>query len=121
MMRIYLLFFVSFVLLLFAIPKNSSMRSFAQQVELKKSCSYVKLFSKKPCARKCLKHQTHSHKQNNAAGVARDCHQQVYALANEHQEEAILLFPPRPDVILPHILKHPSPVLEYDPEPPRHS
>ncbi len=120
-MRNYLLLFVSFTLLLFAMPKNSSMHSFAQQGELAKSCSYSKRFTKKACIKKCLKHQTHSGKQNNAAATATDCGQQINAVVNTLPSESILLFKSNPDFILPHIRKHLSPVLEHDPEPPRFS
>ena len=120
-MRNYLLLFVSFTLLLFTMPKNSSMRSFAQQGELAKSCSYSKRFSKKACAQKCLKHQTHSDKQNNAAATATDCNQQVYAVVNALPSEPIIIFKANPDFILPHIQNHLSPVLEHEPEPPRFS
>ncbi|WP_018477728.1 hypothetical protein [Pontibacter roseus] len=118
-MKNYLLLFVSLTLLLFATPKNDSLRSFAQQAALKKDCTYSKRFGKKPCAKKCLKHQTHSNQQNNATGIAADCSQQVYAVVNELHSELINLLSAKQDFTLPHIRKHLSPVLEYDPKPPR--
>lgn len=118
-MRLYLLFFISFALLLFSTPKSSGMRSFAQQRALGKPCAYSKPSAKKPCAKKCLKHQTHSNQQNNAAGIASDCSQQVYALVNDLQVDPIISFPAKDDFILPQLRKHLSPLLEYDPEPPR--
>lgn len=118
-MKNYLLLFVSFTLLLFAIPKSGSMRSFAQPAELTKSCSNSKGFGKKPCAKKCLKHQTHPDQQNNAAGISSDCSQQVYAVVNNLYSEPFPFFNIKLNFILPNIRKHLSPVLEYDPEPPR--
>jgi hypothetical protein len=118
-MKNYLLLFVSFTLLLFAMPKRDSLRSFAQQAALKKNCSYSNHSGKKHCAKKCLKHQTHSGDQNNAAGIASDCSQQVFAIVHDLQTESISSFTSQQDFILPHILKHHSPVLEYDPQPPR--
>lgn len=118
-MKNYLLLFVSLTLLLFAMPKNDSMRSFAQQAALKKDCQYSKRFGKKPCAKKCLKHQTHSNQQNNAAGIASDCGQQVYAVINDLPSDSFISSTPQHYFVLPHLRKHLSPVLEYDPEPPR--
>ncbi|MFD2513280.1 hypothetical protein ACFSRY_05335 [Pontibacter locisalis] len=120
-MRSYLLLFLSTLLLLFALPKNSSLRSFAQQAELKKTCSSSKRFAKKPCARKCLKHQTHSENHNNAANLVTDCSQQIYAIINSLQAKPIIYQPTKRALILPHIRKHLSPDLEHDPEPPRFS
>lgn len=120
-MKIYLLLFLSFTLLLFAMPKNSILRSFAQQRELDKSCAYSKPPGKKLCARKCLKHQTHSNQQNNAAGIAADCSQQVYAIVNALQVEPVNSFTVNPKYILAHIRKHLSPILEYEPQPPQTS
>ncbi|MFD1184797.1 hypothetical protein [Pontibacter rugosus] len=118
-MKNYLLLSLSFMLLLFALPKNSSMRSFAEQAALKKDCTYSKRFGKRPCIRKCLKHQTHSRQQNSASGVASDCSQQVYALVNTLHEMPVVFFTAKPSVVLPQLRKHLPPVLENDPEPPR--
>ncbi|WP_299762624.1 hypothetical protein [uncultured Pontibacter sp.] len=118
-MKNYLLLFVSLTLLLFTIPKNDSLRSFAQQAALKKDCKYSKHFGKKPCAKKCLKHQTHSNQENNTAGIVIDCSQQVYAIVNELPSELFISFVSPYKFILPHIRKHLAPVLEQDPEPPR--
>lgn len=115
----YLLLFVSFTLLLFTMPKNSNMRSLAQQQELNKSCANSQPSGKKRCAKKCLKHQTHSNQQENAAGIASDCSQQVYAVVNTLKSEPIISYRSEPDFILPHLRKYLSPVLEYEPEPPR--
>lgn len=118
-MKNYLLLFLSLTLLLFAIPKNGSIRSFAQQAALKKDCQYSKRFGNKPCTKKCLKHQTHSNQQSNAAGIASDCSQQVYAVVNEQPSDPLSPSSPQHDFMLPLVRKHLSPVLEYDPEPPR--
>ncbi|MFD2516136.1 hypothetical protein ACFSRY_19855 [Pontibacter locisalis] len=118
-MKYYLLLFVSLMLLLFTMPKSSSMRSFAQQAALKKGCKYSKHLGEQSCEKKCLKHQTHSNQQNNTAGVAWDCSQQVYAIVNELPSEHFISFVSPYKFILPHIRKHFAPVLEYDPEPPR--
>ncbi len=118
-MRNYLLLFASFTLLLFALPKNSSLRGFAQQVALNKSCAYSDNGVKKSCARKCIKHQTHNEQQKNAAGLAVDCSQQVYAVVNALYTAPLPSFRAKHDFILPLIRKHLSPVLEHDPEPPR--
>ncbi|MBC5994380.1 hypothetical protein [Pontibacter cellulosilyticus] len=120
-MRTYLLLFLSILLLLFALPKNSSLRSFAQQAELKKACSYSKRFVKKTCARKCLKHQTHSENQNNAANLGTDCNQQVYALVSALQAEPLIYLQAKRAFKTPLVRKHLSPDLEHDPEPPRFS
>ncbi|WP_266206195.1 hypothetical protein [Pontibacter kalidii] len=119
MMKFYLLLFISFALLLFATPKSGGMRSFEQQRALNKSCAYSKPSGKKPCAKKCLKHQTHSNQQDNPAGIVYDCSQQIYALVNDLQAELIISFTTKHDFMLPHIRKHLSPILEYDPQPPR--
>ncbi|TXK45838.1 hypothetical protein FVR03_11640 [Pontibacter qinzhouensis] len=118
-MKYYLLLFACLTLLLFVIPKSSGMRSSAQQPELKQGCKYGKRLGKKVCAKKCLKHQTHSKQQNNDTGIASDCSQQVYAVVNEQHSEPFISFTANRDFILPHIRKYLSPVLEYDPEPPR--
>lgn len=118
-MKNYLLLFVSLTLLLFTMPKSNSLRSLAQQAALKKDCQYNKHFGKKPCAKKCLKHQTHSNQGNNSTGIATDCSQQVFAVVNTLHIEPIVSFAAKHDFILPHIRKYLSPVLEYDPEPPR--
>ncbi|MBB6610530.1 hypothetical protein H7F15_05740 [Pontibacter sp. Tf4] len=118
-MRYYLLLFVSLTLLLFMMPKNDSLRSFAQQSTLKKGCTYSRHFGKKPCAKKCLKHQAHSGQQSNAAGIVIDCSQQVYAIVNELPSELFISFVSPYKFTIPHIRKHLAPVLEYDPEPPR--
>ncbi|WP_276499445.1 hypothetical protein [Pontibacter litorisediminis] len=120
-MKNYLLLFVSLTLLLFTLPKDSSMRSVAQQVALKKDCQYSKRFGKKPCAKKCLKHQIHPNQQNSAAGIATDCVQQVYAVVNELYSERFIPLSTKQSFTLPYTRKHLAPVLEYDPEPPRHS
>ena len=120
-MKSYLLLFLSTLLMLFALPKNSSLRSFAQQVELKEACSSSKRFAKKPCAKKCLKHQTHSENQNNAANLSTDCSQHIYAIINSLQAEPIIYLPAKRAIILPNTRKHLSPDLEHDHEPPRFS
>ncbi|WP_276496919.1 hypothetical protein [Pontibacter litorisediminis] len=118
-MKHYLLLFVTLTLLLFALPKSSSMRSFTQQVELKKGCRISKHFGKGPCAKKCLRHQTHSGQKDNASGIALGCSQQVYAVVNELHPESPIIFETTKAFVLPLVQKHLSPVLEYDPEPPR--
>ena len=118
-MKNFLLLMVSFTLLFFTMPKKDSVRSYAQQAEIKKDCNYSKHSGKKSCARKCLKHQTHSSEQNNTTGIAADCSQQVFAIVTELQIESIYSFTSQHDFIVPLIRKHLSPVLEYDPQPPR--
>ena len=118
-MKTYLLLFMSFTLLLFATPKNSSMRCFTKQAKLKTECAYNKRPDSKQCTKKCLKHQTHSDQQNNKSGVVTDCGQQAYAIVASLHTEPVISFRTSHDFILPHILKHRSPVIEYDPEPPQ--
>lgn len=121
-MKIYLLMFMGLMLLLFAMPKNNGERSFAQQVALKKDCKASKRIGKGSCSRKCLKHQTHSSQQNNAAGTAADCSQQLFAIVADRQEEG--QHPPftAPQPISPAAAKkHQPPHLDEDPDPPRYS
>ena len=117
-MRTYLLLFLSTLFLLFAMPKNNSMLRKTQQAELKEAGRHCKRTGKKPCPKKCLRHQTSPSQQHNA-GIATDCSQQLYAIVDLLQADTILSFTTASDYVLPHIRRHLSPVLEHEPEPPQ--
>ena len=119
MMKTYLLLFFSTLLLLFTLPKNGSVGGLAgtERAELKKTCSHKRL-GKAACTRKCLKHQSPSGQQN-AANLATDCSQQVYAIVATLPSDLLFTFPLQRATILPAPRKHLAPDLEYEPEPPR--
>lgn len=120
-MQGYLLLFVSIVFLLFGIQRSSSLYGLAdgKQGILTSSCSYSKTGLKKPCAKKCLKHQTHSIPKG-AANVATDCNQQLYAVVTVPDSNKLHSF----DVVrvtnVADIHQHlSSPYLEKEHAPPR--
>jgi hypothetical protein len=119
-MKSYLLLFFSILLLLFTLPnpdRNMSRFVVTEQAVLKKTCNSKRL-AKRTCAKKCLKHQTHS-EQQNAANFATDCSQHLYAVVAAEQFEvsfAPFAFQPAARLTLK---KHLSPHLESEPDPPR--
>lgn len=121
-MRGYLIFFFSIIFLLFTLPDRVNLGSGLPQLEqsvLKKACS-SKRQVKRTCAKKCLKHQTHSEKQN-AGHQASDCSQQYYALVAPLQPYTLpaLVFLKR--VKVAEAAMYLSPNLKAEPDPPRFS
>ncbi|MCP2044308.1 hypothetical protein [Pontibacter sp. HSC-36F09] len=86
--------------------------------ELNAATNHKKL--KRPCARKCLRHQTHSER-NTPATVLVDCGPQLYAVVDAAQSD--LLFHPATgkQSAAPSQLRYLSPHLGADPDPPRFS
>ncbi|MFD2247926.1 hypothetical protein [Pontibacter ruber] len=119
-MKTYLLLLLSTLLLLFTLPKNGlvgSSLSASEQSMIRKSCQNKRLV-KRTCAKKCLKHQTHSDQQN-AANLATDCSQQLFAVVTPLQPRLLFSLPAQPTLMLPSIRKHLSPDLVDYPKPPR--
>ena len=118
-MKAYLLLFLSSLFLLFTLPKNTNLHGVLQQHALRQSCSSGKSIGKKNCARKCLKHQTHTERKGSPAGITPDCNQQTYAILHVLQPVSTLIFPVNQGAVGAYIRSHLSPDLERDPEPPR--
>ena len=119
-MKRYLLLFLS-TLLLFALSQaGGRVGGFAcvKQQELRAGENADEPVMKRKCAKKCLKHQTHSEQQN---GAATDCSQQYYAVITEHKPaEPFYSGVPQP-ATPPADKTHQTPSLEADPDPPRFS
>ncbi|WP_158607193.1 hypothetical protein [Pontibacter oryzae] len=119
-MKNYLLLFMSTLLLLFVLPKNGS---YAQRVlgmeqrSVKTSCA-TKRPVKPTCARKCLKHQTHS-EQMPGANFASDCSQQVFAVISPQASYTMWHPLQLREIGTPASLTYLSPELKIDPEPPK--
>lgn len=75
---------------------------------------------KRPCARKCLKHQTHS-EQKTPATVLVDCGPQLYAVVDEAHTDALFQFAAGQQPAAPVRLSYLPPTLGADPDPPRFS
>lgn len=121
-MKSYLLFFLSIMLLLFTLPNQGSKVNSLPGMEqgvVKKGCTSKRLV-KRTCRKGCLKHQTHS-EQQNAANLAADCSQTIYALVTAIQEPK--LYTPRhlSPTAFPTPSKYLSPDLEAEHGPPRYS
>lgn len=122
MMR-YLLLFISTLLMLFTLSQpDTRVNSFScvKQSQLKEAINSDKHLVRRKCAKKCLRHQTHS-EQQNAATVVVDCSQPFYALVAE--TEPTFDFTPASLAVatIPADRKHLSPSLEAEPDPPRFS
>ncbi|WP_242929153.1 hypothetical protein [Pontibacter vulgaris] len=119
-MKTYLLLFLSTMFLLFGIQKSSSLPGFAdfKQGIVSQSCKYSKHGFKKPCAKKCLKHQSHS-EQKGAATTLTDCTQQAYAVVAAQQHHTFYTSVIAQSAIVTGINKHLSPYLETEHAPPR--
>ncbi|MER2996605.1 hypothetical protein [Pontibacter populi] len=119
-MKTYLLLFFSTLLLLFGIQKSSSLPGFAdfKQSLVSKSCNYSHQGFKKPCTKKCLKHQTHS-ESKSAANTVTDCTQQVYAIVSSQQLHAFYSLIIVQPAIVTNSNQHQSPYLETEHAPPR--
>jgi hypothetical protein len=122
-MKPYLLLFFSTLLMLFTLSQPGTLGyslSCVKQSELKAATKYAGHPVKRKCAKKCLKHQTHS-SQQNAATVVVDCNQQFFAVVAE-SEPAFDFLPSSLEVAtIPADKKHLSPSLEAEPDPPRFS
>lgn len=119
-MKSYLLLFFSILLLLFTLPKpdrNVSRFAGTEQAVLKKSCNSKRL-ARRTCAKKCLKHQTHS-EQQNATNFATDCSQHLYAVVAAEQPVTGITPVTLQSVIRFAQKKHLPPNLESEPDPPR--
>ncbi|WP_266205925.1 hypothetical protein [Pontibacter kalidii] len=118
-MKSHLLLFLSAVLLLFTLPKSGNLYGISgveQSQQVKKNCAAGAL--KRPCTRKCLKHQTHSG-QRGAGTVLTDCSQPFYALAPAPQQQpSFVAEPAQQEARLPSGKPH-SPFLQIEPDPPR--
>jgi len=118
-MKSHLLLFLSTMLLLFALPKSSPLygiSSAEQGQQVRKRCAPGAL--KRPCARKCLKHQTHS-EQRGAGTVVTDCSQLFYAIVpTPQQQPAFVAEPAQHKAQLPGEKPH-SPYLKIEPDPPQ--
>ncbi|EJF11478.1 MULTISPECIES: hypothetical protein [Pontibacter] len=120
-MKHTLLLLLSTILLLFTLaqpqkPVNGV--ACALKSELKAANLPTKL--KRPCAKKCLKHQTHS-EQKDSANVVIDCSQQLYAVVADKESDAYLKSAARQQLMATVQQIHPAPSLGADPDPPRFS
>ncbi|MBD1396453.1 hypothetical protein H9Q13_04695 [Pontibacter sp. JH31] len=118
-MKHYLLLFLSTLLFLFTLTqpsKSVSGLACAIKNELKVADNYQK--RKSPCAKKCLKHQTHS-EQKSAANVTIDCGQQLYAVIADIQSKTLFKSGAGQPLITSVQDKHQDPHLGADPDPPR--
>lgn len=120
-MKGYLLLFLSTTLLLFALPKGGLTHGVNQMEQgqvVKKSCA--KKAYKRPCARKCLKHQTHS-EQREAGTVVNDCSQPFYAILGPPQTSSLFAGDDSYKTPLSAPRRHLAPDLANEPDPPRFS
>ncbi|PVY42238.1 hypothetical protein [Pontibacter virosus] len=120
-MKHTLLLLLSTMLLLFTLAQpNKSVNGFACALksELKAADAHKKL--KRPCAKKCLKHQTHSERKN-AANVTIDCGQQLYAVVADAQSDLFSTSSAGQQFRSVVKLNYLSPNLGADPDPPQFS
>jgi len=117
-MKGYLLLFLSTTLLLFSLPKGSMLNGTisTEQGTVKKKCAAGVL--KRPCTRKCLRHQTHSEKRETGT-VLTDCSQTYIAVLNVGQQPLLLPLSSAFVSTLSSIRKPLSPYLKIEPEPPQ--
>lgn len=118
-MKNHLLFFISLVLLLFTLlsPNRPVKRmSCAVNMELKETDGNKT--AKRPCTKKCLKHQTHSEPQQ-AATVIVDCGQNFYAVVSDKEQDKPDFAVPATKLAILASMEHSSPFLESEPDPPR--
>ena len=122
-MKHYLLLFLSTLLLLFTLSQTDGRVSgFAcvKQHELRTADNADKRLVKRRCAKKCLKHQTHSEQQNGAT-AATDCSQQFYAIIAENKSADFFLSGIAQLATTSADRIHLTLSLEADPDPPRFS
>ncbi len=118
-MKSHLLLFFSIMLLLLSLQKSSKYNfADARQVVLVKSCSYAHPGIKKPCAKKCIRHQTHS-QSKGAATVVVDCGQQLYAVVHTLEIATSYNSATAQTVKVSNAPQHLSPYLETEHAPPR--
>jgi hypothetical protein len=120
-MKHTLLLFLSTMLLLFTLAQpNKPVNGLACALksELKAADDHKNI--KRPCAKKCLKHQTHS-EQKGAANVTIDCGQQLYAVVASRQSDTLFKSGTKQQLILSVQRTYLSPNLGTDPDPPRFS
>lgn len=117
-MKGYLLLFLSTTLLLFSLPKGSMLYGTlpTEQGTIKKKCAAGVI--KRPCARKCLRHQTHS-EQREAGTVLTDCSQTFFAVLNAGQQPLQLPLASALVSTLNPVRKPLSPYLKIEPDPPK--
>lgn len=122
-MKGYLLLFFSTLLMLFTLSQpGTRVNSFScmKQSQLKEAINSDKHLVKRKCAKKCLRHQTHSEQQNGVTVVV-DCSQPFYAVVAE-TESMVGFTPASLEVgVIPADRKHLSPSLEAELDPPRFS
>lgn len=118
-MKHYLLLFLSTLLILFTLAQpQKPVKGFAcaEKSVLKAAVNSKKI--KRTCARKCLKHQTHS-EQQNATNAPVDCSQQQYAVVADKYSTILFESAAMQQYMVPVQLKLPAPHLGADPDPPR--
>lgn len=119
-MKNYLLLFLSSMILLFLLPKTGSYMQLGQamgQSTVKSSCMNKQLV-KRTCAKKCLKHQTHS-KQQQDSNIGSDCSQHVVAIISLQANNSFCLLRQLPETGIPADSIYFSPDRTIDPEPPK--
>jgi hypothetical protein len=120
-MKNHLLFFISLVLLLFTLlSPNRPVKRMACAVNMELKETDGNQTAKRPCTKKCLKHQTHSEPQQ-AATVVVDCGQHFYAVVSDKELDKPALSIPDLKLAIPASKEHSSPFLESEPDPPRFS
>ncbi|MDX5420551.1 MAG: hypothetical protein LPK07_14300 [Hymenobacteraceae bacterium] len=120
-MKHYSLLFLSTLLFLFTLAqpgKQVNGLACAKKSELKAAAVYKK--HKRPCAKKCLRHRTHS-EQKNDANVTVDCGHQLYAVVSDTQPETPFKSGVGRQLMASAQRKHHAPDLGSDPDPPRFS
>ncbi|WP_076665926.1 hypothetical protein [Pontibacter indicus] len=120
-MKHTLLLLLSTILFLFTLAQpQKPVNGFACAVksELKAATNHQKF--KRPCAKKCLKHQTHSERKGSA-NVTLECGQQLYAVVADGQSDANVSAAVRKQLFRSVQRKHLPPNLGTDPDPPRFS
>ncbi|MBW7467999.1 hypothetical protein ABID22_002398 [Pontibacter aydingkolensis] len=122
-MKSYLYILLAMVTLLFVLPKSyvtvPALNSGKQTVQVK-SCAKSKFALKRGCAKKCIKHQTHSEQQGKSAIIV-DCGQQVYAVLASADNNTSYNNPLMRTFFMTGVRNHLSPDLATDPDPPRFS
>ena len=120
-MKNHLLFFISLVLLLFTLlSPNRPVKRMACAVNMELKETDNNQTAKRPCTKKCLKHQTHSEPQQ-AATVVVDCGQHFYAVVSDKEQDKPDFAIPDLKLAIPASKEHASPFLESEPDPPRFS
>lgn len=116
-MKRYLLVFIGYMLLLFAMPKSSDTWqpiSVLQQDTLKKACA-----AQHSCPGKCL--AKHSKDQNKPESLLTECSLQLYGVLPQQKMSLPFKVANTKVAKLPVLHKYLSPDLKADPDPPRYS